>query len=325
MADQVVQWRMVLANGSAITVSRDVLPDLFWAMNGAGANFGVVTEIKMKIYDLGSSHTWNMESFVFTGDHVEDLYSMANDLFKTQPPGASHFSYWMLNPEIDARNPVIAYNIFYDGPAEALQAYAAPLHTLNPIKKYAAPVAFMDMSAVMLSSEKDPGCAKGGNPILRFPIDLETYNATAMRRAFNLTARMFQEEPSFSQTLIAVDSFAVQGVKAIDERSTAYPWRKDNILVSPFLFIDDPDRIDLARKFGEEFRQLLHEGTGRNPDEMHSYVNYAYGNEGMGGWYGHEEWRLEKLRRLKREYDPRGRFSWFAPITEHGEKNKDEL
>lgn len=131
MSDQVVEWRMVLANGSAINVSRDLHPDLFWAMNGAGSNFGVVTEMKMRVYNLGSRDTWNMESFIFKGDQVEDVYSIANDLAKTQLSQASHLSFWILDQEVDAECPVITYNIFYDGSAEALRAHAAPLHAMK--------------------------------------------------------------------------------------------------------------------------------------------------------------------------------------------------
>lgn len=45
-----------------------------------------------------------------------------------------------------------------------------------------------------------------------------------------------------------------------------------------------------------------------------SYVNYAQGNETLQAMYGHESWRLERLGTLKRKYDPKGQFSFFAPI-----------
>ena len=31
--------------------------------------------------------------------------------------------------------------------------------------------------------------------------------------------------------------------------------------------------------------------------------------------YGYEPWRLEKLRSLKKKYDPNGQFDYFNPIT----------
>lgn len=47
---------------------------------------------------------------------------------------------------------------------------------------------------------------------------------------------------------------------------------------------------------------------------MHSYVNYAHGDESLQEMYGFESWRLEKLRALKTLWDPEGKFGFYAPI-----------
>lgn len=51
--------------------------------------------------------------------------------------------------------------------------------------------------------------------------------------------------------------------------------------------------------------------------QYHAYVNYARGDESMEEMYGYEDWRLEKLRGLKKQYryDPHGRFNFYAPIV----------
>jgi FAD/FMN-containing dehydrogenase len=48
VSDNFVTFHMVLANGRAITVSESSYPDLFWAMRGAGHNFGIVTSADLK-------------------------------------------------------------------------------------------------------------------------------------------------------------------------------------------------------------------------------------------------------------------------------------
>ena len=48
---------------------------------------------------------------------------------------------------------------------------------------------------------------------------------------------------------------------------------------------------------------------------LNAYSNYAMGDETLEAIYGYEPWRLEKLRRLKRKWDPKGRFRFFNPIT----------
>lgn len=62
-----------------------------------------------------------------------------------------------------------------------------------------------------------------------------------------------------------------------------------------------------------EIKRVMTESTGPG-EPPRGYVNYAFGNEESEELYGYEKWRLEKLRRLKRKYDPQERFSFYAPI-----------
>lgn len=68
----------------------------------------------------------------------------------------------------------------------------------------------------------------------------------------------------------------------------------------------------VAKDAGQEIRRILREGTGSA--EMNAYVNYVVGEDTLEDWYGHEEWRIEKLKGLKAQYDPDHRFSFYAPI-----------
>lgn len=316
MADQIVEWHVILANGSEISVTNDSNPDLFWAMNGAGHNFGVVTEIKMKLYDLGTHDQWVMESFVFTEEQLEDVYAAANELFETQRPEDVHMSAWLLDPTGTTNKLIVSYIILHDATPDSLEGqYANLLRDIGPVVQETRPIAYTDMPATFFSSNNDPACARAGGTLMRFPVDFQTYNTTTMRQLYDLTSNAIKDEPEFSPTIIAIEGYSVQGVQAVDSASSAFPWRQDTLLVSPFLtYASNPALDEKAEAFGKEFRRILHQGTGRKPEDLHAYVNYARGDEGMGAWYGHEPWRLEKLRRLKREYDPKGRFSWYAPI-----------
>lgn len=69
---------------------------------------------------------------------------------------------------------------------------------------------------------------------------------------------------------------------------------------------------DAAVNHGKRFRELLREGSGAS--ELHSYVNYAHGDETLESIYGAEPWRLEKLRKLKKIYDAENKFAFYAPI-----------
>lgn len=66
---------MVFGNGKLATI--DAGSDLWWAMNGAGHNFGIVTSVTAKVYDVEKPN-WAHETFFFAGDKVEQLYELVN-------------------------------------------------------------------------------------------------------------------------------------------------------------------------------------------------------------------------------------------------------
>lgn len=55
-ADSVVRAEVVTADGESRTVSADRDPDLFWALRGAGANFGAVTGLEFRLYPVRTVH-----------------------------------------------------------------------------------------------------------------------------------------------------------------------------------------------------------------------------------------------------------------------------
>lgn len=176
-------------------------------------------------------------------------------------------------------------------------------------------VEYPDHPAAVLSSQKDLVCQKLGDSssALRFPIDLKSYNISAMRSMYEIFDNGITNEPQLSTSLMMIEGYSVQGVQAIPEDSTAVSFRAERLLLSPTIFFSDTGGATLQSTsllWGENIRKLLREGG----EEMLSYVNYAHGDEGPGAWYGHEHWRIEKFKTLKKAWDPENRFGGNAPI-----------
>ncbi|KAL8339721.1 hypothetical protein RB601_006026 [Gaeumannomyces tritici] len=49
-ADNVVEYEVVLASGDVVKVNKDASPDLFWALKGGSANFGIVTKFTVNTF-----------------------------------------------------------------------------------------------------------------------------------------------------------------------------------------------------------------------------------------------------------------------------------
>jgi FAD/FMN-containing dehydrogenase len=56
--ERVESMTVVLANASVVECSHDDHPDLFWAMLGAGSNFGIATSYKFKTFEAPENATW---------------------------------------------------------------------------------------------------------------------------------------------------------------------------------------------------------------------------------------------------------------------------
>lgn len=103
-ADQLVSARVLLGNGTIVVTAEDTNPDLLWALKGAGQNFGIVTEATVKVYDVPfgtDKEEWTIEQFVFTGDMIEQIFDIANDMLDKQPAEFTHFVHLIKLPPID--------------------------------------------------------------------------------------------------------------------------------------------------------------------------------------------------------------------------------
>lgn len=108
LADNLISARVVLANGSVVMASATSHPDLYWALRGAGHNFGILTSIEYKIYDLPIQEEWAVTELIFDGEKVETLYSALNALSENGEKMLSedlmNYSGFMQIPAVDAKN-----------------------------------------------------------------------------------------------------------------------------------------------------------------------------------------------------------------------------
>jgi hypothetical protein len=284
IADQFLEMNIVLADGTLKTINANT--DLWWAMKGAGHNFGIVTSVTVKIYPIVQT-MWAIETLMFKGDKVKELYQAANDhllIAGDQPANLIEWSYWMNIPEIDS-NPVIEFYIIQEGVSVVDPVYTAPFRALGPIAITPNNGTYRDVSKWVGIAMDSPPCQKTGAANPRFPIYLFNYNATAQQELYTAFAAATTAAGSpFAGSLFMFEGYSTQGVQLVDRASTAYAFRDDNLLIAPLLSYTPAPGLDKqAAALGNQLRQILHRGSGRS--EMHTYVNYAYGNESPKEWY----------------------------------------
>lgn len=205
--------------------------------------------------------------------------------------------------------------IIQEGVKSVDSAYTAPFHDLDPISIEPQSGSYTDLAGWTQIAVSSPPCQKAGLINPRFPNYLEKYDIAAQKKAYDVFAEGVRGSSVFNGSIFMFEAYSMGGVKAVDAKSTAFAFRDENILSAP-LITYKPDGAELdqkAAKLGNELRQILHQASGRS--DVRAYVNYAYGDEGPKEWYGSESWRQSRLQSLKQKYDPKGMFSFYAPVA----------
>ncbi|KAI4122689.1 MAG: hypothetical protein LQ338_005671, partial [Usnochroma carphineum] len=313
--DNIIDMNVVLANGTHTFVSATSHPDLYWAMRGAGHNFGIVTKLTYKIHDE-ISPTWYLSTMVYKGDKVQQVFNQLNKLVAngTMPAKVINYALFAINPSVSTTEPVITVNIFYVGTAEEAEPYAKPFWDLGPVSIQNFSTSYPEIFYAAGTGINDYVCQEPLGPSYLYPMGLQTYNVPVIGQLFKLFSDKVKGNPKFNQSNVMLEGYSLEAVKAVDPASTAFAHRDDNILIGFLPKWPNNSGLDReAEDWAKQARTLVQAGTVP-PRPLSAYVNYAHGDEPLQAIYGYEPWRLDKLRRLKREYDPEFKFKFYNPI-----------
>lgn len=90
-----VSCKLVLADGSVRVVSEASDPDLFWAIRGAGHNFGIALEATFRVYaqaNQGIHYTWDME---YSLEQCDSVLETLNIVHEDMPMDLAIFVLWI--------------------------------------------------------------------------------------------------------------------------------------------------------------------------------------------------------------------------------------
>lgn len=94
LSDNLVRCKLLLGNGSIITVSESSHRDLFWGLRGAGHNFGIALEASFRVYPQSNSgihQSWDLE---YRLEQCEQVFSVLNQVHSVMPPELAIFVVW---------------------------------------------------------------------------------------------------------------------------------------------------------------------------------------------------------------------------------------
>lgn len=309
--DNLVSVQMVLADGSIVEASDATNPDLFWAVRGAGALFGIVTRFTSRAHPQG--HVWG-GALVFTLDKVPQLVAFANEFHSR---GATDHNYALIfgcAPE-EYTTPVATAGLFYNGPAAEGEQFFAPLLALDRVGGETAVLPYPTANTLLSPYFEGPGRRLMGSCSILMPLDA-TVMAEAGRRLLDFTT----SRRGMGKSLLVVEFFPTAAIRATPHDATAFANRGEHYLAVVVITYDDAAYDDEVRVFKRELADYLitacgYHGEARNAaagDRARFYVNLEHEGLSPEDAFGDH---VDRLRELKERLDPNNVFhKWHNVI-----------
>lgn len=152
--DNTLELRVITANGTAVTASATSNPDLFWALRGAGPNFGIVTSAKVNAFAT-DDRTSLIVNFTFDPANITAVAQAIQDL----PLLPQQVVYLVLSNSADGTNTptVVVTGFLRGGTVESGRTAYAPLYALGPLTNSSVVTPYQQWNAA-----NDGFCTRGG-------------------------------------------------------------------------------------------------------------------------------------------------------------------
>jgi len=216
LADQILEARVVLADGSSVVASPSSNKDLFWALRGAGHNFGIITGLRYKIYD--AIPEWSEVNVVFTQDKLEKVFDLANTLVSEETHPAELIAWFTLmrRPDIDnssvstpSYSPVIFFfylvkdsNVYIYRPSSTSTSFTPAISPPSPVSPllsgHSVPP---DKPTTATSNTQSYSSSTATTKPVRKPVARGCFATCSRRTCLGITPLLSGKSIAFSQTL----------------------------------------------------------------------------------------------------------------------------
>jgi len=292
--DNLNSVEIVTADGKLLTASHNENKDLFWALQGGGGNFGIVTSFEFQLHEVGP--TVMMCAVMYPIEIADKVLSAWKDFMVTSPDEISSQALFWALPDSDdfpkeARGKhVIAISAMYAGDSNEGEK------KLQALREIDTPV--IDLSGqipyTVAQTMFDPFFPENERYYYFKSQDLASLNKETMHA-------LIEEAKNRPVASILVALWHYGGkMNRIGSKDTAFGSRDTSFLFSVDAIWDDPSDSEEVISWSREFLDKMRRFSG---DGM--YVNFSgFGEEGedlVRKAYGEN---YERLAKIKAKYDP---------------------
>ncbi len=308
--DNLISVEMVLADGSIIEVSATQKPDLFWAVRGAGAQFGIVTRFTSRAHPQGD--VWG-GALVFTLDKVPELVAFANEFHDRNATGHNFILVFTCAPP-EYTTPVVIAGVFYNGPATEARQFFSPVLELGPIANSTGSLPYPATNTLFNPRFEGPGRRLMGSCSVLMPLKADVM-AEAGRRFLDFIT----SHSDMGKSILVFEFFPTAAIRATAHAATAFANRGEHYLCVIAIMHDDSSYDEEVRAFKRELSAYITQACGYHGEQVPGarapvYVNLEHESLSPEDAFGDH---VEGLRALKKQYDPDNIFhKWHSVVAE---------
>ena len=292
--DNLLEVKMVLADGRYVSASEKENQDLFWAVRGGGGNFGVITSFLFKLNPVGMVYGgpmfWEVEKaprlMRYWRDFILKAPKNINGWF-----GFHYVPPMAMFPKEHHMKKTCMITWCYTGDLNQAEETFKPIRQFEkPMMDFAGPIPFSALQS-LFDAIYPPG--------LQWYWKTEFVNQLS-DQAIDTISKYGSNLPSGHS---ATHLYPINGA-AHDVGANATPWNYRSVNFSQVIVAVDPDpanndkNIHWARDFAQAAKSYSAGGGYVNMmmDEGQSRVKAAYGDN------------YERLAKIKNKYDPNNLF-----------------
>ncbi|KAL8654624.1 MAG: hypothetical protein Q9226_003359 [Calogaya cf. arnoldii] len=218
--------------------------ELWWALRGAGPNFGVVTSavVKSNPVPQANNTAW-LGQLIYTGDKLERVVSAINNL-KLEPE-MNVFLYFAISES----KPVVLITPFYYGNETTARRKFASLLDIGPM---------IDTTAIVPQNHWNDGAAK-------FCIrgDRKPAYAAGMLHMLPAVWRAVWEEfvkfttnPGTNQSIVLMEAYSLGKGRSVPDSESAFPYRQVTFNAVAIPWYSNASLDPIAEAYGRRVRNI---------------------------------------------------------------------
>ncbi|KAF2095429.1 FAD-binding domain-containing protein [Rhizodiscina lignyota] len=307
MIDNLLSVEMITATGELVKASAKENQELFWGLRGAGFNFGTVVSATYKIYDARSGGDVLIADMILPYTVGSEIMRILKGWEENQPPALSVAVVATWNDE--AGGPCFRVGALYVDGIEEGKKHLQPFLDLQPMVQDIRPIPWNEVNKKWLFGI-DAMLGAYGKRRIFYSGHIRRFDNPTFEWHFAELVKLWEKYPAARHTLLVIEDWATKAAAEVPDDETAYPHRD---IICHMLLIGqstDPALEPMLEEWLKNVRARYQATSGSNPLQV--YISYASGDEDQETLYGKS--KLDRLRGLKRNWDPKGVFNFNNPI-----------